>query len=246
MIVREITAKSIVSDSKIYPYVLNPYVGCQHGCSYCYARYMKRFTRHAEPWGGFVDVKVNAAELLRKEVGRKRKDQVWISGVCDPYQPLEAGYGITRSCLEILADNGWPYVVQTRSPLVLRDLEIFTRSDCSVGFSIPTADDSVRRLFEPNAPAIRDRIDALKALKGAGIRTYAMIAPILPGAEKLIGSIVDRIDYLYVDRMNYTHADRIYRDNDLTRYKQDGYAQAVATTIRDTCTDKGVECRIVF
>ncbi len=90
LIVKEILAKTILSKSKIYPYVVNPYTGCQHGCSYCYARFMKRVTGHKEPWGEFVDVKINAAELLRGEIGKKKRGRVWISGVCDPYQPLEA------------------------------------------------------------------------------------------------------------------------------------------------------------
>jgi DNA repair photolyase len=81
MNINEIQSKSILSASKVYDYVVNPYVGCQHGCSYCYARYMKRFTGHKEPWGEFVDVKINAAELLQKEINKKKKAKVWISGV---------------------------------------------------------------------------------------------------------------------------------------------------------------------
>src|SRR5512136_96683 len=126
LIVREIQAKTILSVSKIYPYVINPYTGCQHGCSYCYARFMKRVTGHREPWGEFVDVKVNAADLLAVEVKKKRPATVWISGVCDPYQPLEARYQLTRQCLQILARVGWPVAVQTRSPLVLRDIDVLS------------------------------------------------------------------------------------------------------------------------
>jgi DNA repair photolyase len=100
LIVTEIQAKTILSVSKIYPYVINPYTGCQHGCSYCYARFMKRVTGHKEPWGEFVDVKINAPDLLRKEIQKKKREKVWVSGVCDPYQPLEATYRLTRQCLE--------------------------------------------------------------------------------------------------------------------------------------------------
>ena len=150
---KEIRAKSIISVSKVYDYVINPYVGCQHACSYCYARFMKRFSRHAEPWGGFVDVKINAADLLLAEIGKKKKGSVWISGVCDPYQPLEAKYRLTRSCMEILARHGWPVIIQTRSPLVLRDLDILRGAEnFEAGFSIATADDRIREWFEPKAP----------------------------------------------------------------------------------------------
>jgi DNA repair photolyase len=212
MIVKEIRAKTILSISKIYPYVINPYVGCQHNCSYCYARFMKRFTGHKEPWGQFVDVKINAPELLKVEITKKKRAKVWISGVCDPYQPLEAKYRLTRQCLEILAENNWPVVVQTRSPLVLRDIDILKEGkDFEVGFSIGTSDDNIRKLFEPYAPAIKDRINALDELHRAGIKTYVMIAPMLPGAEDIAEMLAGKVDYVITDRMNYDHADWVYR-----------------------------------
>ena len=83
MIVKEVPAKSILSVSKVYDYVVNPYIGCQHGCSYCYARFMKRVTGHREPWGEFVDVKINAPQLLEVEINKKKAGRVWVSGVCD-------------------------------------------------------------------------------------------------------------------------------------------------------------------
>jgi DNA repair photolyase len=212
LIVKEILAKTILSRSKIYPYVVNPYTGCQHGCSYCYARFMKRVTGHKEPWGGFVDVKINAADLLRAEIRKKKRARVWLSGVCDPYQPLEKEYRLTRQCLEILAQQDWPVIIQTRSPLVLRDMDIIlTARDVEVGLSVTTADDSIRKLFEPDAPSIPDRIQALEELHNAGIRTYAMIAPVLPGAEGLAGLLKGKVDYVLVDRMNYHYADWVYR-----------------------------------
>jgi len=212
LIVREIQAKTILSKSKVYPYVINPYTGCQHGCSYCYARFMKRVTGHREPWGEFVDVKINAADLLRVEIKKKRCGRVWVSGVCDPYQPLEAKYRLTRQCLEILARNTWPVIIQTRSPLVLRDIDIMKDAqDFEVGLSITTADDRIRKLFEPQAPPINDRIQALDELHKAGIRTYAMIAPVLPGAEGLAELLKGKIDYVLIDRMNYHYADWVYR-----------------------------------
>ena len=152
MKIKEIHSKSILSSSQVYDYVINPYVGCQHGCSYCYATFMKRFTGHKEPWGEFVDIKINAAELLAKEIKKKKKGTVWVSGVTDPYQPLEKKYEITRKCLEILVEHDWPVIVQTRSPLVLRDVDIFRKSDkIEVGLSITTANDAIRKAFEPHA-----------------------------------------------------------------------------------------------
>jgi DNA repair photolyase len=212
MIVKEIQAKSILSASKVHDYVINPYIGCQHGCSYCYARFMKRVTGHREPWGDFVDVKINAAELLRVEIIKRKRGRVWVSGVCDPYQPLEAKYKLSRQCLEILARNGWPAIIQTRSPLVLRDMDIIRQGQgFEAGLSVTTADDGIRKLFEPKAPPISDRIEALDELHKAGIRTYAMIAPMLPGAEGLVEPLNGKVDYVLIDRMNYHYADWVYR-----------------------------------
>jgi DNA repair photolyase len=212
MIIKEIKVKTILSTSKVYDWVINPYVGCQHGCSYCYARFMKRFTGHKEPWGEFVDVKINAADLLYGEITKKKRGRVWVSGVCDPYQPLEARYNLTRQCLEILAQNNWPVTIQTRSPLVLRDIDILKEmQDLEAGLSVTTADDAIRKIFEPNAPPISDRINALDELHKAGIKTYAMVAPMLPGAEKLADLLKGKIDFLLLDRMNYHYADWVYR-----------------------------------
>lgn len=216
LVVREIQAKTILSASKIYPYVVNPYVGCQHGCSYCYARFMKRVTGHREPWGGFVDVRINAADLLGRELKKKKRGRVWVSGVCDPYQPLEASYTLTRQCLELLVQNRWPVIIQTRSPLVLRDIDLLKEAeDVEVGLSVTTADDTIRTLFEPSAPPIPERIRALGELHNAGIRTYAMIAPLLPGAGGLAGLLKGKVDYILVDRMNYHYADWVYRNSGL-------------------------------
>jgi DNA repair photolyase len=243
MIIKEIRSKTILSISKVYPYVINPYTGCQHNCSYCYARYMKRFTGHREPWGQFVDVKLNAPDLLRQEITWKRTGKVWISGVCDPYQPLEEKYKLTRQCLEILAKNDWPVVIQTRSPLVLRDIDILKAGrDFEVGFSITTADDSIRLLFEPNAPPINDRIKALEKLHQAGIRTYAMIAPILPGAESLPLILAGKVDYVILDRMNYHHADWVYRKYGLEDKMTDEYFSGVELVLSSAFTKLGTPC----
>jgi DNA repair photolyase len=228
LIVKEVQAKSILSPSKIYPWVINPYTGCEHGCSYCYARFMKRVTGHKEPWGEFVDVKINAPDVLRQEITKKKRARVWVSGVCDPYQPLEAKYRLTRQCLEILAQNNWPVIIQTRSPLVLRDIDIIKNAkDFEVGFSVTTADDSIRKLFEPHAPPIEDRIRALDTLHKAGIRTYAMIAPVLPGAEGLAELLKGTIDYVLIDRMNYHYADRVYRNHGLEDSRTDEFYERV-------------------
>ena len=247
MIVKEVRSKTILSTSKVYDYVINPYVGCQHACSYCYARFMKRFSGHKEPWGKFVDVKINAADLLRVEVNKKKRARVWISGVCDPYQPLEAKYKLSRACLEILAQNDWPVIVQTRSPLVLRDMDILKEArDFEVGLSVTTADDKIRKLFEPNAPPITERLRALDQLHRSGIKTYAMIAPILPGAEALANALEGKVDYILVDRMNYNHANWVYTKYGLEDRLSDDFFHRAGREIASACKKLGIDCRLVF
>jgi DNA repair photolyase len=247
MNVNEIKSKTILSVSKIYDYVINPYVGCQHGCSYCYARFIKRFSGHLEPWGLFADVRINAPELLRKEITKKKRGRVWISGLCDPYQPLEIKYELTRKCLGILTENEWPVTIQTRSPLVLRDLDILKGAkDLEAGLSITTADDRVRRLFEPYATSVEDRLDTLEELHRNGIRTFAMIAPVLPGAEELAEALVGKVDHIIVDRMNYHYADWIYRKNGLQDKLNDDYFQKVGREIAEVCRRSGITCNVVY
>jgi len=232
LVVKEIQAKSVLTSSKIYPWVINPYTGCGHGCSYCYARFMKRVTGHREPWGEFVDVKINAPRILEKEVRKKKRDRVWVSGVCDPYQPLEARYQLTRQCLEILVRNSWPVIIQTRSPLVLRDLDIIrSASDIEAGFSITTADDRIRQIFEPHAPPVEERIKALDILHREGVRTYAMIAPVLPGAEGLVQLLKGKVDYVFIDRMNYHYADHVYQEHGLEYALTDDFFKRMQKTL---------------
>lgn len=245
--VREILAKAILSTSKVYDYALNPYTGCEHACSYCYARFMRRFSGHREPWGEFVDVKVNAPALLETEVRRKRRGTVWVSGVCDPYQPLEADYELTRSCLEILVAERWPVRVQTRSPLVLRDVDVLRRGeDLEVGLSVTTADDDVRRLFEPRAPAVGERVRALEQLHAAGVRTFAMIAPMLPGAEDLAETLAGAVDHVLIDRMNYNYGDWVYRKHGLREARTEEFFERTAARLAADCERLGILCRVVF
>jgi len=212
MKIKEIQAKNILSKSKVYDWTINPYVGCQHGCIYCYAKFMKRFSGHKENWGEFVDVKMNAPELLSQEIKKKKKGRVWVSGVCDPYQPLEKKYELTKKCLEILQRNNWPVTIQTKSPLVLRDLELLKKfQEIEVGFTITTDDEEIRKIFELRTAPINERIKTLDKLHQEGIKTYAMIAPLLPKAEGLVPKLKGKVDYVIIDKMNYHYADWIYK-----------------------------------
>jgi len=247
VVTREIVAKSVLSPSRVYDYVVNPYRGCQFACAYCYARFMRRFTGHREAWGAFVDVKVNAAQLLRGELARKRRGEVWVSGVCDPYQPLEETYGVTRACLEALLGQGWPVRVQTKSDLVLRDLDLLRGgADVEVGLSLSTADETIRRIFEPRAPATAVRIEALGRLRAGGVGTYAMIAPLLPGAEGLVPLLAGKVDYIYVDRMNYHYARPLYGRHGLEGFLNDAYFRELKALLTRQAREAAIPCRVLF
>jgi DNA repair photolyase len=247
MIVREILAKSILSKSQVYDYVVNPYVGCSHACRYCYAAFMKRFTGHREPWGEFVDIKINAPELLAREIKKKRMNRVWISGVCDPYQSAEKKYKLTRRCLEVLLENQWPVTIQTKSSLVLRDIDILGQfSDIEVGFSITTADEKIRKLFEPGASPIKERLRALDVLHSRGIRTFAMIAPILPKSEGLLEQLPGKVDHILIDRLNYSYANRIYKENKMEWAKEDDFLIQKAEELKAGFKREGIPVQVVF
>lgn len=227
MIVREVKAKSILNKSKIFDYCLNPYTGCQTSCRYCYARlFIPRYSGHKEPWGTFVDVKVNAADLLRRQLQRAKRGTVWVSSVCDPYQPLEAGYRLTRECLSELLKIQFPVNVQTKSKLVLRDLDLLQQFESAeVGLTVATDDERVARLFEPQASPVNERIGALKTLHEAGVRTFAFIGPLLPGnPEKLVASLQGKVDHVFIDRMNYAGTiTRFYQSVRMKEALQDSF-----------------------
>lgn len=247
MIAKEFHAKTILSKSKVLDYTINPYIGCEHGCTYCYARFMKRFTGHREEWGQFVDVKINAPSLLQHEIKKKRVGRVWMSGLCDPYQPLEKKYKLTRRCLEILSRHGWPVTIQTKSPLVLRDIELLKNSNgIEVTLSIATGDENIRQLFEPKSPSLRERIETLEKLHSGSIRTSAMIAPILPKAEDLVDQLRGRVDCVLIDRMNYHYADWVYRKYKLEYAMTEDFFTRKKMELASVFKKERITCQLLF
>lgn len=248
---REIVARSVLTRTRIpgYRWCLNPYVGCEHGCSYCYASFMKRFTGHREPWGAFVDAKVNAPEVLRRELRRATSGTVLVGTVTDPYQPLEGRYRLTRRCLEALAERRFPASVLTRSPLCVRDVDVFRRfRELSVGLSIPTEDDAIRRLFEPHAPPIGARLEALRALRREGISTYVFAGPLLPmDPARFVEAVGDAADAVLVDRMNYAgKVAATYRRAGLADRLEDGWFEETAAALRRGFEARGADVEILF
>lgn len=207
MMVREIVCKSVLNKSGIpgVDYCVNPYTGCSHACRYCYASFMKKYTGHREPWGSFVDAKVNAADVLERQLVKAAKGQVYMSSVTDPYQPAENRYGLTRKCLEILLKHQFPVSIQTKSSLVLRDMDIIKKfKSIEVGFTI-CMDDGHAAGLEPGASPPSERVEALRKLHEAGIRTYVFIGPVIPGVSDAAGIVKKTYGWTghyFIDRLN--------------------------------------------
>ncbi len=248
MIEKQIEAKSIITRSKIggVPYCINPYVGCQHACRYCYARFMKKFTGHTEKWGSFVDIKINAAYAIQNQLKKLKKELIMISTVTDAYQPLEKKYLITRKCLGILLSYQFPISILTKSFLVLRDIDLISKfEDIEVGFSITTDNDYISRLFEPFAPLCSKRIEALKELHMKGIRTYAFIGPILPmNPSKLVERVSPYVNEVLIDRLNYSYlVEDFYKLHSLDYALKDEYFQETEAALRELFSRKGIEVK---
>jgi DNA repair photolyase len=172
-----------------FSWSLNPYMGCAHRCTFCYVRaFERRADRPSDDrYGRSIRVKVNVAEVLRKELRRPSwsGEGIAIGAATDPYQPAEGRYRLTRGCLEELAAVANPFSLITRNPMIVRDLDVLqeaaSRAEVGVMFSVPTLDEEVWRKTEPGTPPPRRRLDAVSKLVDAGIKAGVGMAPILPG-----------------------------------------------------------------
>jgi DNA repair photolyase len=248
-VIREIVVDRVLIHEGKNQYYINPYVGCMIACPFCYVIDRADFSRHLEglpqlPWGHYLDVKINAAEVLRREIQRVKSGIVRMSPILtDPYQSIERNYRITRQCLEVLLETDLAPVVLTRSPRILDDLELLKRfRRALVGFSIPTDDDQYRRIFEPNADPIEERFAALRALHGAGVKTFAVIQPVLPmDVTRLVDNIapfvrVVRLDKLYVgERIKH-----IYDEHGLAEFYSERYATETIDALTRAFRSRGV------
>ena len=188
-----------------YDFTLNPYSGCSFGCTYCYAAFFSRDVEKRDSWGYWVNVKENAVELMQKrKPGRLDGKLIYMSSVTDPYQPVERELKLTRGILEIMAERHKPkLVVQTRSPLVVRDCDLFQRIEenggrVQVNMTVTTDDEDIRRTFEPSCPSNMVRLRAIKEVQAAGIDTCITMTPLLlvnnngDFADSLIGTGVQK------------------------------------------------------
>ena len=176
--VYEKQCKSILT-GKEGEYTLNPYFGCQHLCVYCYARYMLRFRKTNEDWGSFVEAKVNAPQVLEKELARKEAGEVMLSTACDPYQPLEEHRRITRECLERFRGADWQVFILTKSALAERDLDVISAiPGAKLACTITTFDEALRNRIEPGSSPAAERRKLLRRAAEKGIVVSAVLGPL--------------------------------------------------------------------
>lgn len=216
MQINDIMAKKILSATKGestvgFTHSLNPYSGCAFGCSYCYVREMPIQKYNDLPWGEWINIKLNAVENYNNEIKSLRRNKksinIFMSTATDPYQPVERNVEITRKILTEMIESPPDFLqIQTRSPLVVRDLDILLelqqRCEVLVSMTIETDREDIKRLFAPLAPGINLRLKALENIHTAGIATQASISPLLPFTPdfpKRLQGIVDRI---YIDSLN--------------------------------------------
>lgn len=263
MKIKEIKAKSIITKTRLPEgdFVINPYVGCVHGCKYCYARFMKRFTGHTEPWGFFVDVKINAPDSIPEKTDKFKNKSICIGSVTDPYQPIERKYKLTRKILEKLIPLQSHLDLMTKSDLVVRDIDLFKQfTNCIVAISLSMLNEKLRKQLEPVASTSNKRINVLKELHKAGIQTALFISPIFPEItdwKALINKTKFFIDEYWFENLNIYPSIRgeIYkflRKNKpelVQKYKEiyakDSYYWDIEENkIKEFC--KKIKCRIYF
>lgn len=224
-----------------YDYTINPYRGCLLGCLYCYAsRFVHEDAAKRENWGYWVEVKKNAVDALQRESHKLCGKTVFFSSATDPYQPPELRLGLTRALLEVLL-LAFPARVrlQTRSPFVVRDIDLLQRfgDTLDVGISVTTDSEVVRKAFEPRAPSIPRRVEAARQLKAAGIRTTATIAPLLPCTPaRLARLLAPAFDRAWVDGINFYEKESplraIYSDHGWEKYLRLEHEEEVRRALR--------------
>ena len=241
---------------------LNPYSGCAHQCTYCYAPYIMR--RPTADWGRSISAKMNLPVLLDKELPRK-KGVIGLGTVTDPYQPAEGSLMLTRRCLEMMVKHHARTSVLTKSSLVARDADLLSRLDGSeVGITVTSIRDERAAIFEPCASPPSRRLEAMKALHAAGISVYAFLGPVIPtvadrGLEDLVDSICEAgASMIMVDRLNIRpgmkarmlarmeEADHLSIEELRANIEDDAYYGSIICRIKELCRERGMECRNAF
>lgn len=179
IVVKELDVREILQPSKQenYDYVINPYTGCPNPCKYCYASFMRRFSRHSEEWGKFVDIKIWKGNFDSKKLDGK---SILISSVTEPYNIYEKKYKVTRELLKKLVGIDCHIYINTKSPLITRDIDVLKKlKDVTVGISICSFDENFVKDIEPSF-GVQERLKAIEKLHSEGIKVCVNVAPIFP------------------------------------------------------------------
>lgn len=232
-------------------FALSPYVGCLIGCRFCYAQSRLAGARSLVglprvPWGSWLDVRINAAEVLRKELAAGVERPIkFCPVVADPYQAAERRYRVTRGCLDALAASCSPppTLMLTRSAAILEDIDrIAALPRAWVGVSLPTVDDEVRRHFEPRAATVAERLEVLRCARETGVRTIAVVQPILPGPVNALGdALIELADSVRVDVLRGEEgAGRDFDAASVSHARHDRWQKDSAAELRDRLRAAGV------
>lgn len=262
MKIQEIEVKNYLTKSKLpeSDYVINPYVGCPHGCKYCYAEFMKRFTGHNENWGEFLDVKICGKKINSRILVGKR---VFFSSVTDCYNPFERKYGVTKKILEQLIGVNCIVYISTKSSLVLRDIDLLSKlSNLKVAISLNTLDDCFRKDMD-RASSVDDRIKTLRELHENGIYTVLFMSPIFPEItnwRKIIEETRKFVNEYWFEELNLrgTYKNRIlsYINTNYQEYyglykkiyinKERYYCSKLENDIIEFCNNENIKYKIYF
>ena len=231
-------------------YTLSPYVGCLIGCRFCYAQTRLATVRRLVglndvPWGSWVDVRINAAEVLSRELSTRSPQPIkFCPIVSDPYQAVEKRYGITRQCLEVLRDAPeWPVFILTRSHKIQHDAELIASIPrAHAGVSLPTIDEDVRKHFEPRGASIADRLESLRVLKAAGARTVVVAQPMLPGPlEPFVDALAQLADSVSIDVLRgEVGAAADFDDPQYAFSREESWQRERAVALAEALTARGV------
>jgi DNA repair photolyase len=243
-------------------YTLNPYVGCQHGCKYCYAPSLLKMWN--KEWGSFVNVKKNLTETLERDLKSKSPGVIGVSTATDPYQPVEHRLFLTRRCLEKIFETDFYVSIQTKSNLITRDLSVLDPDRTDVGFTVTTMNDEITELIEPGASKPSLRKEALEKTCNYGFKTWLFYGPIIPTLNDDKATLNDLIQLaketeseIIYDKLNLRRgvSDRLKvplkslglnLKEVIHKTNKDDYWVKVKTMIEDFAKSEGVQVEAAF
>lgn len=262
MKVEEIEVKDYLTKSNLpaSDFTINPYVGCPHGCKYCYASFMRRFTGHTENWGEFIDIKRCNKKIDLKKIEGKT---LFLSSVTDCYNEFEKEYGITKSILEQLVNANVVVNISTKSSLILRDVELLKKlKHLTVSISINTLDENFKNDMD-HASSIQDRMKTLKTLHENGIYVILFMSPIFPyitDFESIISCTKEFVDEYFFENLNlrggykryilnYIHQNypHVYQEYlNIYEKKDDSYWKKLSKEIEEYCSKNNIRYKNYF